>query len=1224
MKRSYSVSMFYALCALFIPLSVHAVVNTIDQPHKGVASSYSCTTCHTDHLNLGPVESSAASANNDCQTCHRVGDSAAGAKPIASADAANPFNNQVPNAINKVYQTSHRWDGAIVEPLAGAQLPIQPAFSSVVRRFSGQMSCSICHNQHSNVNGKFLRVNNSADALCMDCHRSRAVSSHEQGSHPVNVPVPSTTAFVMQTANPSNPTSNLSVQLAKSGGQVICSTCHGVHYTDSRSSTFDGFSSAEGRGRNFYNLSTGDGYLLRTDQRGKPVTAGTKDNINICTNCHAGKMNHNYKNQNVQCTDCHGAHVEYDPNDPDGSKWGKNKFLIRRNVSKFGQPQQVLFRYTGSKREYVNTTDTGVCQGCHDVPKPGGVYPIEHSYSDPNVCKNCHAHDNKRGSFAGACNTCHGHPPKTADIGTADGLATPATGATGTPGAHEMHVTQRGMDCSTCHNGYAGRAMPNSTIDMGFTVDSNKFPGFKSSDSRGTYGNSNTLSTATNGQPYVFTGNVDVTGTIAANQTCANVYCHGATLKNSAGVNTGSHINPNWTINDGSQAGCNSCHATIGSGPGTAGHTRHTAIMGCSNCHGATPSVSAFGGWYGPNHVNGVTNWDVSALSARQSGSPQAGYKADNGIYAAIGATNTLSPSAVYGSCANIYCHSNVQGALGTGAPTSFTSPVWSSSTALTCGSCHVDMSSSASATGSHIKHAQSYNIACGSCHTGYTDTSVNTNTHAKNTQFVDVIFPATGITAGSKYNNSNTGNKAAGSGYASCTTSYCHSNSGPNGATRTYPGIAPVWGGAQLGCGSCHLDMATDAVGTGGHKSHASSANVSGPQFGCEVCHAGYASGAVNAATHVDQQVNLNFAASASTTYSKPLASAAGTAWGTCSASKCHGQATSLPWNGSLYSTTETCAKCHSSMTTVTASGQFYSTEYPTKKTVATDVKVGAHLSHLASTNGMSISLACSDCHGSVGLKDASHMNGATNFAWSNLATKNGAYTPVYAAGTCSNTYCHGASMVGGTDKAPVWNSSTYLPAVLTPEACAKCHGFPPQTVSGVHNGIAMPTGFPVTSCGCHPNMRSDVNANTYATIFAVKSIHIDGKVDGGGTCNSCHGYPPANKRFVKGVNNFEFASMENYTGGGGAHTIAGHVPPGANPAQLWVNCTPCHSPNDHSMTPLEFKPSSNIKVRIDPRDRFSPNRTAKYNSNNLDGSAHVSGNCSNISCHFQKSPKW
>lgn len=1224
MKRSYAVSVFFVLCTLIIPFSASAV--TVDQPHAGVTSSYSCSTCHTNHLSLN---SDATGFNNICQTCHRVGDSAAGSKPITSADAANPYKNHSSYGIQKSFQTSHRWDGPMTEPRAGAQMPIQSAMTSVTTLTSGQMACTVCHNQHSNANGKFLRMNNTSDTMCMDCHRTRAVTSHLQGSHPVNVPMPATAAFnnPPKNANPANPTSDLGLRLAKSGGNVVCSTCHSVHYTDSRSSTFDGFSSAAGRGRNFYNLSTGDGYLLRTDRRGQSVPAGNADNLNICTNCHAGKTNHNYKNQNIQCTDCHGAHVEYDPNDPTNTK-GTNVDLIRRNVTKFGQPQQILFRYTGSRREYVNSTNTGVCQGCHDVPAPGGVYPQEHASADPSVCGNCHYHGNTHGSFAGACNNCHGHPPTTASIGTGDGIASPATNAAGGPGAHSLHVEQRGMDCSTCHNGYSGRSMPNSTIDIGFGIDAAKFPGFKSVANSGVYGNTNVLGTATNGKPYTFAGDVDTTGTIAPNQTCANVYCHGATLKNGSGVNTGSITKPNWTITDGTQAQCDACHGVFGEGPGTAGHTRHAGSgpgdlnMGCDNCHGTLPSVTSSGGWYGPNHVNGVVDWDVSPLGAPQVGSPQPAYKATNGVFVTKGATNTLPPSAAYGSCNNIYCHSNVQGPGGTGAPTSFNSPVWGGA-AMTCGSCHVNMASDPAATGSHIKHAQAYNIACGTCHTGYTATSTNPNTHAKNTA-VDVIFPGTGISAGGKYNNTNAGGKAPGSGYASCTTSYCHSNSGPNNSPRAYPATAPVWGGAALNCGSCHLNMATDSVATGSHYAHASNANASGPQYGCETCHAGYTATSVNIATHVDQKVNLNFAVP--TTYSKVAPIAAGTTWGSCSASKCHGQG-SVTWGTALWSTTEQCAKCHSSMATVTSSGTFYSTSFPVKQTSNTDSKVGAHVSHLTGTDSLSASLVCSDCHGTVALKDANHMNGTTNFAWSALATKNGTLTPSISNGSCSNVYCHGASMpngdTSGTNRTPTWNVP-FLPATLTPAACGTCHGFPPT--SHASYGVTTPTSFPMANCSaCHPNVSS--TATTYATIFVNKSLHINGIVDvsGNGGCNGCHGYPPANKRFKGTQNNWSSARAENYSGAGGAHTVAGHIPPTASPSQGFSMCTNCHNASDHVTNPIAFTPSSNIKVSVSQRLRFSNiAQQAKYSSNRLDGAAHIPGRCSNVACHFQKTPRW
>src|SRR6185369_10119208 len=109
------------------------------------------------------------------------------------------------------------------------------------------------------------------------------------------------------------------------------------------------------------------------------------------------------------------------------------------------------------------------------------------------------------------------------------------------------------------------------------------------------------------------------------------------------------------------------------------------------------------------------------------------------------------------------------------------------------------------------------------------------------------------------------------------------------------------------------------------------------------------------------------------------------------------------------------------------------------------------------------------------------------TNFTWSTLATKSGALTPTYTAttGVCANVYCHGASMPGGdttgTNRAPTWNSTTYLPATIGSggTACKTCHGFPPQPASG-HPTLttAVPATFGNgtvaigTSCSCHANI--------------------------------------------------------------------------------------------------------------------------------------------------------
>lgn len=981
MKRTFAVILAFAFYSLIIPAGVGAVV--VDSPHfgataqspdgtPGVDTLNTCSTCHSTHNTLGST-----GFDNLCISCHRSGDAAAGKNPITIADAADPFKNHSTHGLTKMFQTSHRWDGDDTVPAAGAQPPIQAGMTSVNLKTTvgNNLACVRCHNPHNQIvlsvnpttgektyDKNFYRIPNDKDQLCMDCHRSRDVQSHTKGSHPVNVQYPSVATPGFNTppvnANPANPSSAVKLN----NGSVICSTCHGVHFSDSRSSTVDGSAS-------FTKLSTGDGYLLRTDNRGKKVTTGTPDKVNICTNCHAGKSNHNYKNQNVQCVDCHGAHVEFDPNDPDNTK-GTNVYLVRRNVSKFNQPSQIMFRYTGSKREYVNATNTGVCQGCHDVPAPGGIYPAQHDSKDPNVCNNCHFHGNTHGSFAGACNDCHGHPPKVNTPGldglalTEDGKSTGMTSA----GAHVVHVTGRGMDCSTCHNGYANRAMPNKVIDIGFAINGLNVPGFKNSNTNGQYVSKPLI----NG--FTWAGSVTSTGT---SQTCANMYCHGATLTNGSNNKLAS-----WT-GGSSQSACGACHGTFfDTAPTTGSHGKHVAssLMQCDYCHGSHNDNS---------HVNGAVEWNFA------SSDPTATYKTPAGIYVNAGATKTLAPSTTYGSCNNT-----------------------------------------------------------------------------------------------------------------------------------------------------------------------------------------------------------------------------------------CHGKTAYPNWGGALYSATEQCAKCHSSSATVTATGLFYSTSYPTQVTADTDSKAGAHASHLKALDGMSASLTCTSCHAAVTtVNQYGHMNGTTEIVWSTLATTNGA-VPSYdpATGVCSNVYCHGSNMpngdVSGNKRAPSWKTP-FISTTNVAATCGACHGFPPPA----HNFTSTSTTIAAAAAECepcHPNI--NLNATGYTNFFITKSLHINGTVDVNATCDACHGYPPRSKNFVgAGVTgNWKFAKIENYSGAGGAHTVVGHVPKTADIALGWANCSKCHDSKDHKVSPKVFTPSSNITVRINSRDRFSGNRTAKYTSNNLDGVLHVPGTCSNVACHFQKSPKW
>jgi predicted CxxxxCH...CXXCH cytochrome family protein len=258
--------------------------------------------------------------------------------------------------------------------------------------------------------------------------------------------------------------------------------------------------------------------------------------------------------------------------------------------------------------------------------------------------------------------------------------------------------------------------------------------------------------------------------------------------------------------------------------------------------------------------------------------------------------------------------------------------------------------------------------------------------------------------------------------------------------------------------------------------------------------------------------------------------------------------------------------------------------------------------------------------------------MNGATNFVWSQLAQSNGAI-PAYdpATGVCSNVYCHGAAMPGsdssGTNRAPVWNQP-FMPVTLTAAACGTCHGFPPSAVTG-HPVVTIPAGFPASAaiggtCSCHANINPA--GNSYDTIFVDKTLHINGSVEfsATSTCDSCHGYPPAQPGFAGTQNAWPNAKKENYPGGGGAHTINNHVRMTATPFQGFTPCLTCHNPADHAMSPVVFLPGTNIRVTIHDSVRYEASGQARYTSNRLNGVQHQTGTCSNISCHFGATPAW
>jgi len=643
--------------------------------HVGQYTGGVCGDCHTAHKTLGGMWQ-----NNICLSCHRLGRTDRYAdqpqitpfSPLDMAVAEGPSKGTVEPRKTK---SSHNWEASDDNPRAGAQPPTNTVLNSGKHTstqyiYIGNLYCSRCHSVHEIAQRPFLAVSNAQDALCVDCHKPRNVTSHTYGSHPVNVDYATIAAQNPSEYNyppvNSNPL-NASAAMKLSQNKVLCTTCHGVHFADSNSRTFDNWTSAI-----FNGLSSSQGFLLRTDLNGR-----NSDDRNICTNCHrttdengiansnpdAKVKNHNGKRQqNIQCADCHGGHVD----EADGST--PNLFLVRRymNVSS-ASGRTPMVAYTSATSKNWNKNRYGVCVACHPALPPT---VSQHASTDANVCMTCHTH--KQG-FSADCTSCHGFPPKENVVGGpygyGDGYQNLAGYVDESLSPHMSHaggtVTTQysAFVCDQCHKGNNHNSIPTLTFQDVFVDKSGIIAG----------------------------------GTAAYNATtreCTNVYCH------SNGAPTGGTLvyQPvTWGNNKGSiidQTGrCGSCHSAT---PATNAHTKHLSYnYGCQNCHATTaatntalvPAARLTGG----AHVNAVKEVQFSG---------------------------TIGSSILSGSnCSAVYCHSNGKGVYSA-------TPVWTDPTSGQCGTCHT---TDTIATGAHQPHlATVYGpvlnsagtpTSCNSCH---------------------------------------------------------------------------------------------------------------------------------------------------------------------------------------------------------------------------------------------------------------------------------------------------------------------------------------------------------------------------------------------------------------------------------------------------------------------------------------------------------------------------
>jgi predicted CxxxxCH...CXXCH cytochrome family protein len=293
---------------------------------------------------------------------------------------------------------------------------------------------------------------------------------------------------------------------------------------------------------------------------------------------------------------------------------------------------------------------------------------------------------------------------------------------------------------------------------------------------------------------------------------------------------------------------------------------------------------------------------------------------------------------------------------------------------------------------------------------------------------------------------------------------------------------------------------------------------------------------------------------------------------------------------------TATTCTSCHGG--TDNASGAPPNDLHG--HTATSERGVGQHTAHVAA------GIACTTCHPErTTVRTPGHMDGKVDVALRGLAAAGGsAPAPTYdaATATCSNVYCHGATLPSASPRAaPRWT------APFATARCAGCHDFPPTAA-----------GHPqATDCAtCHPGT---VDANG-----ALKpgGDHLNGVVDGiaqhpsgyaSRASAAFHG--PDAVAFLQGrlgVRDCKACHGADLGGGVGPSCTACHAAAGWATPTWQANCTFCHG------TPTKaFVTARDLNQAAPPPDVGGATAGAKVGAHALHLAGTVTTNVACATCH-------
>ncbi|MCC6528201.1 MAG: CxxxxCH/CxxCH domain-containing protein, partial [Polyangiaceae bacterium] len=188
---------------------------------------------------------------------------------------------------------------------------------------------------------------------------------------------------------------------------------------------------------------------------------------------------------------------------------------------------------------------------------------------------------------------------------------------------------------------------------------------------------------------------------------------------------------------------------------------------------------------------------------------------------------------------------------------------------------------------------------------------------------------------------------------------------------------------------------------------------------------------------------------------------------------------------DGSVELVGELCARCHGGPDNAAPPRSLEGAS------ATSDVTVGAHQAHVRQ-GPLALAFPCQECHVvPTTLDEPTHQDASpAEVSWGVTAIGPGlAPTWDRDAGTCSDVYCHGATLGGGLVAAPTWTVVDGTQAF-----CGACHGLPP------------PPPHPASSdCkACHQATMDPAGGLDVAGGF-----HVNGVTDfvPASACNACHG---------------------------------------------------------------------------------------------------------------------